>query len=129
MKKIEDYKLKKFVLYKGVLNYKNLINLIFHSEIIVNPSYFEGWSTVVEEAKILNKKIILSNIDVHKEQNPKYSYYFDPNNPKELSQKIKLQLKSSKGNNTKFKYLKKNYQKKRDYFSSNYRSILNNLYS
>ena len=129
MKKIEDYKLKKFVLYKGVLNYKNLINLIFHSEIIVNPSYFEGWSTVVEEAKILNKKIILSNIDVHKEQNPKYSYYFDPNNPKELSQKIKLQLKSSKGNNTKFKYLKKNYQKKRDYFSSNYISILNNLYS
>jgi glycosyltransferase involved in cell wall biosynthesis len=53
---------------------------------IINPSLFEGWSSTVEEAKSLGKNIILSNLDVHKEQNPPKSLYFNPNNANELAQ-------------------------------------------
>ena len=62
--------------------------LIDKSHSVINPSFFEGWSTSVEEAKILNKIIILSNIKVHKEQNPEMSHYFDPNNSNDLTKKI-----------------------------------------
>ena len=38
-----------------------VINLIYHSKILLNPSLFEGWSTTVEEGKVFNKKMILSS--------------------------------------------------------------------
>ncbi len=38
---------------------------------VVQPSLFEGWSTVVEDARALGKRIVMSDIDVHREQNPK----------------------------------------------------------
>ena len=56
MKKIEMYGLNDQIKYHGILPYNKIINLLHHSDIIINPSLFEGWSTVVEEAKILNKK-------------------------------------------------------------------------
>lgn len=56
---------------------------------IINPSLFEGWSSTVEEAKSIGKNIILSNINVHKEQNPPEGVYFDPKNPQELAEILK----------------------------------------
>ena len=45
---------------------------------VINPSLFEGWSTTVEEAKSLGKRVLLSDIKVHREQAPERSRYFDP---------------------------------------------------
>ncbi len=45
---------------------------------IIQPSSFEGWSTVVEDAKALNQNIIVSDIAVHREQLPGHSYFFMP---------------------------------------------------
>lgn len=56
---------------------------------IINPSFFEGWSSTVEEAKSLGKNIILSNLNVHKEQNPPEGVYFDPRNPNQLAEILK----------------------------------------
>ena len=44
---------------------------------LINPSFFEGWSTTVEEAKSLGTKMILSNIKLHLEQ-AKNALFFDP---------------------------------------------------
>ncbi len=38
------------------------------STALINPSQFEGWSTTVEEAKSLGVKMLLSDLEVHKEQ-------------------------------------------------------------
>ncbi|HEX3069341.1 MAG TPA: glycosyltransferase family 1 protein [Thermoanaerobaculia bacterium] len=37
---------------------------------ILQPSQFEGWSTVVEDAKTLGKPILVSDLPVHREQAP-----------------------------------------------------------
>ena len=37
---------------------------------ILQPSRFEGWSTVVEDAKTLGKPIVVSDLAVHREQAP-----------------------------------------------------------
>lgn len=69
----------------GMIPQSDLTALFIYANAIINPSLFEGWSTTVEEAKVLRKKIILSNIAIHKEQNPEFGYYFDPSNSQELA--------------------------------------------
>ena len=55
---------------------------------VLQPSLFEGWSTSVEEVKSLGKSIIISDIPVHREQDPASALYFDPQNPVELAQNL-----------------------------------------
>ncbi len=55
---------------------------------VLQPSLFEGWSTSVEEVKSLGKSIIVSDIPVHREQDPPSAFYFDPQNPAELAQNL-----------------------------------------
>jgi glycosyltransferase involved in cell wall biosynthesis len=69
----------------GVIDYNKMFQLMKYSIAVINPSFFEGWSSTVEECKSLGKNMILSNIAVHKEQNPANSFYFDPNNEEELA--------------------------------------------
>ena len=72
----------------GIIPYKEMISLMYHSAAVINPSMFEGWSTTVEESKILNKSILLSDIPVHKEKNPKKASFFNLSSPVELAEKI-----------------------------------------
>ena len=79
----------------GVIPYEDMISLMNYSQAVINPSLFEGWSTSVEESKILNKKILLSDIPVHKEQNPIKGKFFSPSSPLELSQQMEDIIKDS----------------------------------
>lgn len=55
---------------------------------VVQPSLFEGWSTVVEDARALGKRQFLSDIQVHREQNPPNAVYFSPCSPEALADVI-----------------------------------------
>lgn len=68
-----------------MIPYQDMASLMYHSVAVINPSFFEGWSTTVEEVKSYGKKIILSDIEVHREQNPKHAIYFSPENAGELA--------------------------------------------
>ena len=61
------------------------IQLMRRSIAVVQPSLFEGWSTLVEDARLLGKPMILSNLPVHLEQNPPYSAFFEVNSPEDLA--------------------------------------------
>lgn len=52
----------------GEIDWVFLNQLYLEAEYIGNLSDYEGWNTSVEIAKFLNKKLILSKIDVHEEQ-------------------------------------------------------------
>jgi hypothetical protein len=58
------------------------------SRAIIQPSKFEGWSTVIEDAKALNKFVLASNIPVHSEQIKKNVDFFDTENEQQLADKI-----------------------------------------
>jgi glycosyltransferase involved in cell wall biosynthesis len=62
----------------GVIPYHDLVGLVLNAIALINPSRAEGWSTTVEEAKSLGKRIILSDIPVHREQAPPDGVYVDP---------------------------------------------------
>lgn len=78
----------------GVVPYSDLVALMKYSIAVINPSFFEGWSTSVEESKALGKTVVLSDIPVHREQSPERSVYFNPNDPDELAIVMKQLLDS-----------------------------------
>ena len=58
---------------------------------IIQPSLFEGWSTVNEDAKAENVFILAANLNVNKEQLQDYPNYrlFNPSDANDLSNEIK----------------------------------------
>ena len=66
------------ILFLGFISRAEQIELLRHSEAIIQPSLFEGWSTIVEDAKLLNKHIVCSDIPVHHEQLPESDLFFNP---------------------------------------------------
>jgi glycosyltransferase involved in cell wall biosynthesis len=61
---------------------------------ILQPSLFEGWSTSIEEAKSLGKRVVVSNLDVHREQNP-VGDFFDPHDPESLASCLEMVAKNA----------------------------------
>lgn len=53
------------------------IQLMRRSVAVVQPSLCEGWSTVVEDARLLGKTVVLSDLEVHREQNPPGARFFE----------------------------------------------------
>ncbi len=72
----------------GLVPREHVYLLIRQCICVINPSLFEGWSTTVEEAKSIGKRILLSNLAVHKEQAPSGATYFDPHNAEDLASKL-----------------------------------------
>jgi glycosyltransferase involved in cell wall biosynthesis len=52
---------------------------------LINPSRSEGWSTTVEEAKSFGVPMILSDLDVHREQTNDTASYFGTDDPATLA--------------------------------------------
>tara|TARA_B100000427_G_scaffold326993_1_gene336744 strand:+ start:862 stop:1989 length:1128 start_codon:yes stop_codon:yes gene_type:complete len=85
---IKKFKLNKYILNLGEVSKQKLQKLQNNCTAFINPSYYEGWSTINEEARAKNKIIFLSEIPGHLEQNNHGSIYFKINEPKSLAKKI-----------------------------------------
>ena len=85
---IADNNLEDDIRILGFIERTEQLCLMKNAYAIVQPSLFEGWSTVVEDAKCINKFIFLSDILVHREQNPQNVCFFDPYNEEELTHKL-----------------------------------------
>jgi len=83
------------MLFLGFIDREEQLKLMAESVAIIQPSLFEGWSTVVEDSKVVNQKIIISDIPLHREQIKENCIFFDPLNPADLADKIKDTLKST----------------------------------
>ncbi len=70
----------------GMIPYEDVQALMLSAAALINPSRFEGWSTTVEEAKSLGVEMLLSDINVHREQAEQYGYFFSPENPAEIAE-------------------------------------------
>lgn len=60
----------------GMIPLDHVYALLRASTALINPSECEGWSTTVEEAKSFGVPMILSDIDVHREQTGGSARYF-----------------------------------------------------
>lgn len=70
----------------GLVGHDHMFSLMRQSLAVLQPSLFEGWSTTIEEAKSLGKGMIVSDIPVHREQDPEAAVYFVPKNAERLAE-------------------------------------------
>lgn len=85
---IKENSLKENIEILGFIERNEQLIIMKNSEFLVQPSLYEGWGTVVEDAKVLNKTILLSDIPVHREQMNEKCILFDPHNPEKLAELI-----------------------------------------
>ena len=85
---ISKYKIKDQIFLLDIIPKENQFLLMRKCIAIIQPSLFEGWSTIVEESRSIGKNIILSDLKVHKEQNYCNSIFFKRNSYKDLAEKI-----------------------------------------
>jgi glycosyltransferase involved in cell wall biosynthesis len=69
----------------GQVSYVDLVNLMRTAAVIIQPSRFEGWSTIVQDAKALGRPVICSDIAVHREQAPAALGFFPSDEPDMLA--------------------------------------------
>jgi glycosyltransferase involved in cell wall biosynthesis len=76
----EELNLYNEVKFLGFIPRQDQLTLMKSAVAVIQPSLFEGWSTVVEDAKSLNVPLITSDISVHQEQLADYSakLFFEP---------------------------------------------------
>lgn len=71
--------------FLGLIPRGDQMNLMRRCLAVIQPSLFEGWSTVVEDARGLGKPVLLSDFPVHLEQNPPNARFFPRNDPVALA--------------------------------------------
>lgn len=69
----------------GFVDRTEQLCIMKNAQFIVQPSLCEGWGTVLEDAKVLDKTVLLSDIPVHREQKNEKCRLFHPNEPQELA--------------------------------------------
>ncbi len=98
-KLVEENQLTENIRFLGFLDREVQLQLMNHSKAIIQPSLFEGWSTVIEDAMAMNQTIIASDLDVNIEQLGDKGIYFERNNYLMLSEQIvKVSNQKSKTN-------------------------------
>ncbi|MBI1224015.1 MAG: glycosyltransferase [Bacteroidetes bacterium] len=85
---LEKNQLQEYVKILGVIPRAEQICLMQNCEAVIQPSLFEGWSTLIEDAKTLQKPVIASNIPVHYEQLGDKAQYFNPNDEDNMADVI-----------------------------------------
>ena len=99
---IEANGLTKQIHMLGMLPRTTQLQLFRRAAFVLQPSRFEGWSTSVEDARAFGKSILLSDIPVHREQNPNYVTFFATGDENDLADKIgDLWARSESGPNMK----------------------------
>ncbi|HET9886248.1 MAG TPA: glycosyltransferase, partial [bacterium] len=73
---IRDHGLSEQIRVLDYLPRADVMALMRRAVGIVQPSRFEGWSALVEEARTLGKLLIVSDLRVHREQRPPRARFF-----------------------------------------------------
>lgn len=76
--------LKSSIKFLGLIPRGDQLLLMKYSKAILQPSLFEGWSTVIEDARSLQVPVIAANLNVNIEQLAEKGTYFEPHNVAQL---------------------------------------------
>lgn len=75
----------------GLIERREQVEVLRHAAAVVQPSLFEGWSTVVEDVRATGRAIFLSDIPVHREQALNRGVYFVPESDEQLASLLSQQ--------------------------------------
>lgn len=112
----------------GLIPYEDVQALMRSCVAMINPSRFEGWSTTVEEAKSLGADMLLSDINVHREQAGALAQYFDVDDKDALAKLlIDHQTKSKMNKNQPTDFILKQAEENMRTFAASFVSMLSKI--
>ncbi len=85
---MNEHRLGPHIFLLGLLERVEQIQLLRSAAAVVQPSLFEGWSSLLEDCRSLGKRIYVSDIPVHREQKPAHARFFDPHDAGDLAERI-----------------------------------------
>jgi glycosyltransferase involved in cell wall biosynthesis len=85
---IAEVPLRDQVTLLGLVSEAELFDLLRSAALVIQPSRFEGWSTVVQDCQALGRPLLCSDIPVHREQAPAALGFFDPDRPEALAEAL-----------------------------------------
>ena len=81
--------LREHVICLGLVPHEHVLLLMRQSVCVLNPALFEGWGYSVDEARSLGKRVLLSDIPAHREQNPPNAVFFQPHDVEDLADRLR----------------------------------------
>jgi glycosyltransferase involved in cell wall biosynthesis len=83
--------------FLGFIEREEQLLLMKHAIAVIQPSLFEGWSTVVEDSKSIGARVIASDIPVHCEQLETYAGkgFFSPLDENQLAECLREAISTS----------------------------------
>ena len=114
------------VRFLGFIDRSDQVSLMKGSIAVIQPSLFEGWSTVVEDSKAIDANLIVSDIPVHQEQLRNYTHktFFSPHSKEDLAHCMSSMSSSKNGSRPRNIYCYENDVKK---FADAFMNILDDL--
>jgi glycosyltransferase involved in cell wall biosynthesis len=91
---VSENNLEENIKFLGFIDRSEQLCFMRNSLAVIQPSLFEGWSSVVEDAKAMNQNLIVSSLNVHQEQLENKAHYFNPSDENELMNQIILFLEN-----------------------------------
>jgi glycosyltransferase involved in cell wall biosynthesis len=82
---VKNYGLEDQFIFLGLIPFQHILPLMRLSAGVLNPSFFEGWSTTVEEAKAVGVPLLLSDLPIHREQTEGKASFFNANSPDNIA--------------------------------------------
>lgn len=92
---INENNLKEYVKFIGFIPREEQLILMKNSLAVIQPSMFEGWSTIIEDCKALNQFVIASDLSVNFEQIQENCIFFDRYSAEALAKHLDGFLKTS----------------------------------
>jgi len=89
LREVSECGIRNQIAFLGFIPREHVYMMIRQSICVLNPSLFEGFGLAVDEARSIGKRILLSDIEVHREQDPPQSVFFDPRDEEGLAEKMK----------------------------------------
>jgi glycosyltransferase involved in cell wall biosynthesis len=73
---VARHRLEQQVRILGAVPRREYVQFLRGAAAVVQPSRYEGWSSTVEDARALGKRLVVSDLPVHREQNPEGAIFF-----------------------------------------------------
>jgi len=90
--RVADLGVKEHTVILGKIPRFDQVMLMKAASVVIQPSLFEGWSTVLEDARVLGKRVVASDISVHLEQRLPGAIYFRAGDSRSCAESVRQAL-------------------------------------
>lgn len=107
---VDDRKLNDYIHFLGFIDRSEQLLLMKNSVAVLQPSFFEGWNTSIEDAYALGVPVVASNISVHCEQVQDSKALVDPNSVDHWASAMLMALNSELANPSDYTIFQKQFE-------------------